>query len=176
MSFLWYPMKGMRTPAKYQRIKQACGLFLVLGLIAVLMSSEHFFGAHVTISGLSLSDHRTRVHSILSAVDFRCFEMHRHTETWHRMDTPSTDVSFGPSETARKIQGGIPQINGQDVRHWTLQEVREALGPPQHASKGREVERRQEARNNLSYPQHRLLIQEEKGEIRFILFASGRDS
>ena len=88
------------------------------------------------------------------------------------MDTPNVLVSYDEAEVAAKITGGIPQIDGHDVREWSLQEVEDKLGPPQHRSQGREIGGR--ARSNLAYPQHRLLVQQDDGEIQFILFSSRR--
>jgi hypothetical protein len=144
---------------------------LILSGIAVLLTLQST-PARVTISGLSLDDTRDSVASHLQNEDFRSFSPGEWEERWYRMDDNGINVVYDESGSVHNIVGGVPEIDGADATHWTLDQIEGALGPAPMVGSSREVG--DAAQGHLSYPQHRLLIYLKPAGNRFLLFEPGR--
>jgi hypothetical protein len=148
-------------------------LLVILGTMAVLLAVRDAPHPRVTVSGLALSMSTQAVESQLGDADFRTRAYGAYIlEYWAQKDRPELRV-WSQDDVVYKIEGGVPEIDGQDARGWSLTEVQRQLGEPSHGGSGRAVGGA--GHSFLSYPQHRLLVQEDDSHLKFILFKSGRD-
>jgi hypothetical protein len=148
-------------------------LILLLGAIATLVGQGRP-PAVVTVSGLTLAATREQVFAVLGQPSFQQDQSRpTHVEYWSQ--SPSLSIDFHPDGSTLRLQGGRPEINGEDVRHWSLEKVERYLGPPSGASQGTSLSNGGspiEGDAFLKYPERRLLVvwNPESGT-DFILFA-----
>ena len=128
----------------------------------------------VTINGLHLGLNTEQVVEKMGEPNFRS-ESHgaRIMEYWSDRDRPQLIVWSDSSDRVYKLEGGIPEVDGENALRWSPSQLQVALGPALHGGHSRLVGR--EGHTFLSYPSHRLLVQQEGEKNRFILFRSGRE-
>lgn len=126
----------------------------------------------VTICGLHLGMTAQQVEESMGEPNFTSTSHGAYImEYWSDSDRPPLMV-WTDSATVYKIEGGIPEVDGQNALQWDNRQVLSALGPPKYGGKGGEANT--SGHTFLSYPAHRLLIQREHSQNKFILFRSGR--
>lgn len=132
----------------------------------------------VTVSGLSLAASRAEVLKLKGQPDFQSGPAAAltHLEYWSDPVNlhPSLSLDFSPEGVLTRVEGGCPEIDGQNVRHWSLAQVERALGPAPYASRGTSFSSGGPTDGGdafLKYPERRLLVawNRETG-INFILF------
>ena len=151
--------------------------FFILALsIAVIAVFYPFFRTtpRVTISGLNLDDTRESVTSHLEHLDYRHFSTGPWGERFYRMDSAGIDVVYDKSGSVYRLEGGTPEIDGQNATDWTPEQVEHALGKATMGGTTRAVG--ESAQGYFAYPEHRALIYFEPTGNRFVLFESAKDT
>ena len=144
---------------------------LVLGGVAVLLRFQSA-PVNITVSGLDLEDTRASVSSHLKFEDYRFFNVSQWEERWYRMDSAGINVVYDEDGSVHRLEGGVAEINGEDVTHWTVEQLEARLGPAPLTGRSSEVGETDQG--HLSYPQHHLLIYLKPEGNCFLLFESGR--
>ena len=147
--------------------------FFILALtIAVIAAIYGFYrpAPRVTISGLSLDDTRESVTSQLEHLDYRRFSTGQWGEHFYRMDSAGVDVVYDESGSVYRLEGGVPEIDGQDAGGWTPVQIERTLGKATMGGTSRAVG--ESAQGYFAYPEHRVLIYFEPTGNRFVLFES----
>lgn len=137
--------------------------------------------AAVTVSGLSLGATRQEILRKLGQPSFQAGAPDlTHVEYWNNPSKacPILAIDFKPDGTTTRIEGGLPEIDGEDVRSWSLSEVERRLGPADGAtssaafsSGGTQVD----GDAYLRYPDRHLLVRWHPDTgVCFILFVGSR--
>jgi hypothetical protein len=167
---------------------QLAGLLLLLAGIAVLMGLQRP-EAKVAVSGLTLSAHRSEVLKKLGQPSFQQASPEAtRLEYWSDpkvvetaeapLRYPSLSLDFDAHGRMLRMTGGHPQIDGENVRKWSLDQVERALGPAEGASRGQSLGSGGSVISGdrfLKYPARHLLVtwNPESG-VDFMLFAGKR--
>lgn len=137
--------------------------------------------AAVTISRLSLTATRDGVLRTHGQPSFQSGNPQPdHVEYWNSPAASghTLSVDFHPDGTITRIEGGRPEIDGQDVSAWSLREIERRLGPSDggtsstaFSSGGSQVD----SDAYLRYPDRHLLVRSHPDSgVCFILFAGSR--
>ncbi|MCA9778549.1 MAG: hypothetical protein KC800_17595 [Candidatus Eremiobacteraeota bacterium] len=153
--------------------KEILILALVIAVVATFCAYR-FQKPTISISGVSLKDTRASSCSHLEFDDYRHFSSDEWTEHFYRMDSANIDIVYDESGSIHRLEGGIPEVDGEDASHWTADQFAQSLGPAALGGSSRTVG--ETGRSHLAYPEHRLLIYFEPTGNRFVLFKSGKDS
>jgi hypothetical protein len=138
--------------------------------------------ARVTVSGLTLEVDRDQVLKLKGQPNFLSGPADRpdHLEYWSDPVNlhPSLSLDFTPDGQLKRMEGGCPEIDGENVRLWSLAQVEQALGSAEFASRSSALSNGGAVVGGdayLKYPDRRLLVtwDPEKG-INFILFRGSR--
>ncbi len=166
-------MKRSTLSTKLLRNKPEIALCVViLALVALSARWRDPSESRITVSGLSLTTSLSQAEELLGPADFRKVATDFETwEYWEQKDRPELRI-FHLNGEVFKVEGGIPEIDGRDVRHLDLDALQRLLGKPSHSGTGGAVGG--PGHTYLAYPQHRLLLQRRGGQTKFILFKSGR--
>ncbi len=151
--------------------------FFILVLSVAVIAVIYTFSRptpKVTISGLSLHDTRESVTSHLEHLDYRHFSTGPWGERFYRMDSTGVDVVYDKSGSVYRLEGGTPEIDGQNAANWTPEQVEQALGKATMGGTSRAVG--ESAQGYFAYPEHRVLIYFEPTGNRFVLFESAKDT
>jgi hypothetical protein len=156
-----------------QKYREPLLLFLIIGIIGALYSWTPP-KSQVSISGLHLGVTAKQVERSLGTPNFYSLSHGAYILEYYAFkQKPGLRVFFhGKDGAAYRIEGGIPMVDGENALDWSLDQVVQRLGAPQNSGQGRAVG--ESARGFLAYPELRLLVQQENGQTRFILFESGR--
>ena len=151
--------------------------FFILALTVAVIAAIYGFcrpSPRVTISGLSLEDTRENVASHLEHLDYRHFSTGQWGERFYRMDSAGIDVVYDESGSVYRLEGGVPEIDGQDAGSWTPERVEQALGKANMGGTSRAVG--ESTQGYFAYPEHRVLIYFDPAGNRFVLFESAKDT
>ena len=88
------------------------------------------------------------------------------------MEHPTLNVVFNEEGYVHRLEGGIPEIDGRDASALTPDQLQATLGPASRTGKNRLIGGSETI--TLSFPDHRLLVERQNNENRFILFRAGR--
>ena len=146
----------------------------ILALVIVVVATFCAYRFHkptITVSGVSLEDTRASSCSHLEFDDYRHFSSDKWTEHFYRMDSANIDIVYDESGSIHRLEGGVPEVNGEDASRWTAIQFEQTLGPAALGGSSRTVG--ETGRSHLAYPEHRLLIYFEPAGNRFVLFRSG---
>lgn len=147
-------------------------LLIVLSVVAGFYAWKQKQVPRVTVSGLSLFLTVDQVEEKLGKANFRTRAYGAYIlEYWSQKDRPQLKV-WSADNVVYKIEGGIPEIDGQNALNWDLDAIETKLGPASHGGRSGEVGGT--GHSFLAYPDHRLLIQRDNAKTKFILFKSGR--
>ena len=155
-------MRGLETASMDSRRRNAYMLLLALVTVAVAGRGSFLWKPEISICGLTLGQSLQSADAEMRWRDYRLAENEPGHHSWSRMDSPNVDIYFDDDERVVSLFGGIPEISGDDVREWSLEQIRRKLGPdstPQDKNDG----------SWLYYPEYRLMVASDRqGELCFI--------
>ena len=145
-------MSSLVPPTRSRRIFEVLALLAIIAGLAFWMRPTQ-----VTIAGVGLGMSQTEVDKLREGdpEDFTAYQ---------------TEVEFNQGKVWR-VTGHQLEVNGHPVQP---DQIRAALGQPDHTTKARLSADDKAVRLTMSYPQHRLLVQTEPdGGVTYILFERG---
>lgn len=146
-------MSSLVPPTRSRRIFEVLALLAIIAGLAFWMRPTQ-----VTIAGVGLGMSQTEVNKLQEGSDPGEFS------------TYTSQVEFNQGKVWR-VTGHQLEVNGHPVNP---DQIRAALGQPDHTTKARLSADDKAVRLTMSYPQHRLLVQTEPdGGVTYILFERG---
>lgn len=151
------------------RRRECLLLVLIIFAVALLSRTTRLSRPEISVSGLTLQDTRSSVQARLRTQDYRMVPLNDQKELWYKQSLADLTVVYHGNQV-HSLQGGVPEIDGQEATFLSIHDVETRLGPPEGSGSSGEVG--QTGQRFLSYPDLDLLVQGSENSVAFVLFRS----